>query len=263
MVYKTIDPDITQEDVTSLKNAFDINSMTIENQNRYFIQEKDRYLEIYKQPGTGCVYYSVLFRDWLDKKPTNLPTEEEAITMAKSFLESNNLLPENYYYSGAGYFNYSNYKENGDLISRWNSAIKVSFCFTINGYNIIGPGAKASVSYGENGRIVGAYCFWRDLEEDQEKEIISYDDALKSFKGKWPNEGDQTELEHADSITEITVTDVELVYYADTACIPQSYLEPVYVFNGNYNIYTRDTNGELSGCPNCAEEFHIVIPAIK
>jgi hypothetical protein len=171
------------------------------------------------------------------------------------------MLPENSYVSRVGYYRYSTFNHDGSPIDGWKSAIKVSFGYNLDGYDIIGPGAKASVAFGDQGRIVEAHRLWRDIEPDEEKAVLPFDEALNSFKENWPTEAEPQVIDQADTLTEVSINEVYLAYYAETACEPQSRIEPVYVFNGNYNILKRDENGELSGCSECGDDFRITVPA--
>ncbi|GAI05778.1 unnamed protein product, partial [marine sediment metagenome] len=101
------------------------------------------------------------------------------------------------------------------------------------------------VVFGENGEIIGASKIWREIESDKEMKIITPEEAFDKFKQRWPGEAKPGQLERAKIRTEVSIKEVYVTYYAKPGCVPQDYIEPVYVFKGDYQtsskIGERDT----------------------
>ena len=106
--------------------------------------------------------------------------------------------------------------------------------FTISETAVEGPGAKASIIIGEDGEIIGFNLMWREVAPSEDISVINPSDALIEFKDRWPNESKPEELEQADLITEINISEVYVAYYTEPGSIPQTYIEPVYIFKGYY-----------------------------
>jgi len=259
MVYKTITPDISREYITRLMNLFDLKSQIIDQQRQFMVRDQDRVIEIFKEPGTGYLRYCNDARLVTTKEARNLPSEDEAIKMAEDFLKTNNLLPENIFFVGVGYSEIRNYASNGETVSQGRTSIAVGFGFIIDGMKVTGPGAKASVVFGDDGEIIEVSKIWREIEPDKEKKIKTPEEAFAEFKQRWPDEADAEQFEKALIKTKVNISETYLTYYAEPGCIPQMFIEPVYVFKGVYQISRGTDNREIVE----EDKFVIIIPAIS
>lgn len=258
LVYKTVDPQISSEDIAPLMNVFSLEGDIIDRERQFVVREGERVLEVFKEPGTGYVRFSNDAKLGSEEEAKNLPSEEEAVGMAEEFLRASGLLPGNSFFAGSGYYEFREYGSDGEVITWGKSGLAVGFGFLIEEMEVKGPGAKASVVFGEEGDIIGASKIWREIEPDEEREIIIPEEAFAAFKQRWPQEAEPEELEWADIITEVTITEVYVAYYAEPGCLPQHHMEPVYVFRGNY--HTSGVIGEQD--IGDRDYFEIIIPAI-
>jgi hypothetical protein len=277
MVYKTVDPYITGDDITQLKDVFNIDGKIINRGKQYVVREGNprfkvnnlkygadynKVLEVFKQPGTGYLRFTNIKMLGREEKARNLPSEDEAINIAEEFLKRNNLLPDNTFFNKVGYYEFMEFDSNGLTIDSGVSAISVSFGFTIGDIKVEGPGAKVSVTFGDDSEIISVLKCWREITPNEKHEIIPFQDVYDSFKERWPPEAtDSEQKEQADILTTVNIREVYLTYYAESGCIPQSYIEPVYVFRGDYIVSTGDVQ-DIEDCPLCGDNFIMIIPAI-
>lgn len=155
--------------------------------------------------------------------------EKEAGNRAMKFLKDNDLLPNEAYRIGleeteAAELNLDE-KEVGETIV---TGVQTNFGFNLGDIPVVGPGAKISVNFGNDGRVVGLFKAWRKPKKDKEISTITSEEALESFKTSEVF----TSLEE-DS--KVTVEKFYFGYYALPAFEPQDYLLPVYVFEGKVN----------------------------
>lgn len=141
------------------------------------------------------------------------------------------------------------------MTSEGKSGISVRFSLELNELPVLGPGAKASVAFGSNGEIIGAARIWREVAADKDVKVISPNDALESFKAGWPPE----EVDGTSAIkTVVTITEIEMAYWAGPGPLVQEWVEPVYVFRGFF-----ETEGVVGKRRiHEKEHFEIVIPAV-
>lgn len=258
MVYRTVDPKISREDVMRLMKAFDLEGRVDEREKQFLVKTGDRVLELFKEPGTGYIRFSDNARLTMEEEAENLPSEEEAVKRAQDFLKKNGLLPDNTAFRGVRYYEFATYDSIGKTTSEGKSGLAVGFGFQIEGIKVEGPGAKAGVVFGRDGQIIGASRIWREIRPDKEMKIINPEEAFSIFKQRWPMEGAPEELPRAEIRTEVNISEVYVAYYAEPGCIPQSHVEPVYLFKGNYQTSGRVGEREIKE----SDYFEIMIPAV-
>jgi hypothetical protein len=259
VIYKTIAPSILREDIQALMETFGLEGQITDRQRQFVVKDGDKVLEIFKQPGTGYLRFSDNAKLAIEESAKNLLSEDEAIRKAEEFLKDHSLLPENTFFAGVGYYEFRKYNSDGETIAQGKSALAVGFGFEIEGMKVEGPGAKAGVVFGEDGEIIGASRIWREIEPDKEMRIITPKEALANFKQWWPREADPEELEEADVRTEVSIRETYMAYYAEPGCESQDYIEPVYVFKGDYKVSGRIGEQEIQD----SDSFQIIVPAIS
>ena len=258
MVYKTVAPKISQKDMRELMKSFALDAQIIERRNQFVVKDQDRVLEVFKQSGTGYIRYSDNAKLADENEAKNLPSEDEAVDKAKKFLRANGLLPENTFLEGVGYYESVKYDTEGKIVVQGKSALAVGFGFNLEGRKVEGPGAKASVVFGEEAKIIGASKIWREIEPDRKIKILSAQEAFTEFKKKWPGEAKQGQFEKAKMKTEVTIREIYLAYYAKPGCLPQSHIDPVYLFKGDYRTSGRIKEREIKD----GDSFEIIISAV-
>ena len=256
-IYKTITPKFSEEYIEKLMHLFELEGKIVDHRRQYLIRNQERVLEIFKEPGTGFIRYCDDAKLLAESEAKNLPSEVEAKKRAEEFLKSNGLLPENTFFAGIGYSGFKEHNSEGEEVRKGKTSIAVGFGFKIGEMKVIGPGAKASVVFGENGEIIKASKIWREIKLDKKMKIITPEEAFELFKKRWPREGDPGQLEDASIKTEVNINEIYFTYYTKPGSIPQDYIEPAYLFTGDYTI-TEKKEEEIRD----RDEFSIMIPAI-
>lgn len=257
MVHRVVDPGISREDIVPLMEVFGLQGKIVVHDREFVVRDRDRALEVFKQPGTGYLRFSDDAKLAAEEQARDLPSEDEAVAMAEEFLRSNGLLPENTFLAGTGYYEFTKYDAEGKIFEQGRSAISVGFGFTIEGVEVHGPGAKAGVVFGEGGKMIGASRIWREIRPDREVRVIPPEWALTRFKQRWPREADPDQFWRAKIRTEVRINEMYLSYYAKPGCIPQSYIEPVYVFKGVYQVTGITGDQEIMD----GDTFDFFVPA--
>ena len=264
MIYNTVDPDITTQDIHKYMDLFKLQGDINNRQRNIIVQEGEKELEVFIQPGTGYLRYSYYEKFESGKEAKNLPLESEAIKMAESFWENSGLLPENTFLIGIGYCEFERTNAFGNLISKGKTAISVKYGFTIDGIPAIGAGAKAGVVFGDNGELVMVYKFWREIEPDRKVDIITPEEALDNFKLQCSLMAQKNEnLKDKNLQIDIVVNEIYLAYQTEPGCEPQTRIEPIYVFSGNAHVNSYEGEQTNEDCAECSNNFQIFIPAIS
>jgi hypothetical protein len=254
-VYRVLPPEVSRDQMKRWMEAFDLEGEIVGRERQLVVTQGERVLEAFTQSGTGYVRFSDNRSLAVEEVADNLPAEGEAVERAEEFLKQYGLLPENASFAGIGYYEFRRADPKGSVVEEGRSGISVGFAFELDELPVVGPGAKASVAFGADGKIIGAARIWRDSEVGAQVEIISPERALELFKAGWPPE--KADSEPAIT-TVVTISEVEMAYYAGPGPLPQEWIEPVYVFRGFYEM--DGTIGERR--LHEKDHFQIVIPAV-
>jgi len=259
-VYKSVPPRIETTTVERFCETFGVKGEIVDRERFYFVRDGQKEVEIFKQPGTGLMRYIDFSRLGLEKNIPNLPSQEEAVDLCRKLLAENaHLGIGNEVYAGSEYFEFVHFDNSGKELEKGRSAISVGFKYKIGDIPLEGPGAKTTVTLGENGEIIEYVRMWRDMEPHKEMEIIDPDTALVEFKGRWPAEASSRQSEQARLLTRVVIEDIYLAYLTRTGSKPQEFIEPVYVFDGFYRV-----EGEYQGKEiRSSEAFKFTVRAIK
>jgi hypothetical protein len=259
MVYKIVDPQVTEDMVKKLMSAFNIDGKIIDSGKVFSVREGTKELVYWKAKGTGYIRFgdeAGLFENTHKRK---LPSENEAEEMAERFLKGANLLPQNAFKIGTGYIELRQFDTSKqEKLKEIKNGIQVGFGVKIDGVIVEGPGAKASVILGENGKIIGAYKMWRDIKPFKKMKIITPEEAFKLFKKRWPPEVSPGQEGQAKVNVSVKVKEVYTTYYAYPAPEPMDYLNPVYVFKGEYLRSGVLKEKEVKS----VDSFKLIVPAI-
>ena len=254
--FTTLEPIIKNTgEVAKLAMAFHLDAPVEKHEKRFMVRQGNRTLEVFHQNGTGSIRYSD--NDALDaeKAVAQLPPAGEAIKKAESLLSQNGLLPEGAKLLGTRPYEFQQLDEKGQILDSGSSAIAVVYGFEIDNKLVRGPGAKAGVVLGEDGKVIGCSLIWRQIKHEGEFSVISPKEAFENFKRIWPPEKDaETDIE-----TNIYVDEVSTTYYAKPGIYAQETLDPVYQFRGYYELKGKTNHGEVGE----KEYFEVLVPALE
>jgi len=105
-------------------------------------------------------------------------------------------------------------------------ALHVNYRFSLDGLPVLGPGAKIQVTYGDRGKVVEFYKFWRLPKAERELDLLPPEAALELLR-RDPAFADLREGE-----ARVVFHRARLAHYALPPRESQGCLIPVYAFDG-------------------------------
>jgi len=197
-------------------------------------------------------------------------------------------LPEGASPTDVAHYEFAIFDADGQLLSEGVTAVSVLFTAPIGDLPVVGPGAKISAAFGQDGRLVGAARAWRDVGEAALRASVSLDTAISAFKDLWPPEktpqgpvvvgsvslGDDeantpvavanppsnaagVQFQEATTVS-VVVENVYIALYAGPPTLPVQLLEPIFVFEG-YSELLDDAGQPAGGF----ERFVHMHPAVQ
>ncbi len=185
-----LDPEILERtaslEVFRLQRPY-VNENTMRNlADRYFGGEmrqmqSDRFLAMFDErgsnflafaPRTGLLTMERGMADQIDDRPGELPGEERAVDIARSFLREARLMPpqdqSKMVLAEVGRIRSASFDPaSGQEGQPLTQMLTVYFARQLGDIRVIGPGSKAVVQIGDGGEVVGAGLRWRALGKAQ------------------------------------------------------------------------------------------------
>lgn len=144
MVYRSKRPDISVErgEVALLAKRLGLTGNVSEVSDEFILTDGQYHLEVNKK--SGRVAYTDVSR-WMignDKdKPSNLPSDDVAIDIARKILIDKGLMPDDAVLCGVSHPRIVAINKTGDVIGVGFEDVKVSFAREINGLPVVGAGS--------------------------------------------------------------------------------------------------------------------------
>lgn len=227
VVYKTDQSKVTKTDAIALAKKFNITDfadikegdekMTISSQNMR------KRVMLFKNGGLYYVDY--------DRSDTpngidiaeNLPSDEEAIKIATSFLKKRNLLPDGAKVGGVTHEK-AYTTSNGKTQVSWED-ILVYYTRELNGMKV--DGTQFEIEIGGHGDVIRFFSNWKEYEAIGEYPVKSQESSIESLKLKGI-----TTASGPDKPDTVTIDEIYLAYETNAVAYKEEYLEPVWVFKG-------------------------------
>jgi hypothetical protein len=217
MVFKMTKPEITEDYVRELGAKFDITGEVTKFPSGFIYEICDQktsatlMVSIY----TGALFFNYKRDLPLLEKP-DLPSSEEAMSIATEFLDKKGLLPQGLKATKVIYgLTYGNIPQE----------LAVTFKRNINGCHYTGPGNNFSVRVGDKGKVVDMMIYTPQYEPDEELNIKTVEQAFEELKTK-------KKYSCSSNTRKIEIDSITTDYYLIDMEIPQDYITPVYVFSG-------------------------------
>jgi hypothetical protein len=105
-------------------------------------------------------------------------------------------------------------------------AVQVNFRFELDGLPVLGPGAKAQVTFGPDESLLECYHFWRRPREARQLAVLEPEEAIERLRR------DPAYAQLPDRRARVVFDDVRLGYLGLPPRELQGYLFPVYAFRG-------------------------------
>jgi len=255
MVYISKRPEVEREEVALLAKRLGLTGNVSEVSDEFILTDGQYHFEVNKK--SGRVAYTDASR-WMignDKdKPSNLPSDDEAIDIARKFLIDKGLMPDDAVLCRVSHPRIVAINKTGDVIGVGFEDVKVSFTREVNGLPVVGAGSKIDVEVGGGGDVISVYKVWREYVPYKEFSIITPEEAFEKLK----KVGIFTGIKDVETAS---IDKVYLGYYTKSASEEQTYLQPVYVFVGEAKG-DNETRKFVQYIP-AAPELGMELPGVK
>ncbi|HEY6530296.1 MAG TPA: hypothetical protein VIZ65_16535 [Cellvibrionaceae bacterium] len=210
-----------------------------------YVSTRDVNTTFEQNLATGDLRFQRNFSAYLGDFAPSLPSSDEAVKLAQTFLAANALQPGNereLTVAHIGGLRASSMigDKPGPVIDK---LVTVNFARKINEVPVIGPGSKMVVNIGNKGEVVGVVRHWRELAGSKRiaaTETYSIDEAKRLALAQMSKEFGST--------SDLEILQTKIAYYDNNG----TYLQPVYAFE------TRVVNHELGDTFN----YVSVVPAM-
>ncbi len=183
MVYECVEPNVTPESVSSLARLFELKGQPRRVYDEFVLTDDNYNLEVNTK--SGRIVYTDAGR-WMVgndiDKPSNLPSNREAMKIAIDYLDRKSLMPDDAILRNVTHPKVVAMDSNGNILGVGFEDVKVSFTRKINGYPVVGAGSKLDVEIGGYGDIISVYKVWRDYRPYKEFSIMTSEQALEKLK---------------------------------------------------------------------------------
>jgi hypothetical protein len=202
----------------------------------YYVADEDLNITFEQDLNNGNFEFSKITKAYLDNDALKLPSEEEAVKIAREFLRTNAISPKNdaeirlVHSGGIRSQSIVNGKQAGPIIDKVRT---LTYGRIIDSLPVIGAGSKIVIQIGDKGQVLGVTRRWRELRVADKKEIkpeemITVKEAEEMAKRQIASEFG------ANAAFEIKGT--QRSYYDGNGNI----LQPVWAFNTIVNLNNQD-----------------------
>jgi glycopeptide antibiotics resistance protein len=158
---------------------------------------------------------------------TNIITEEDAPDAARRVLDQYGGLPSDAILSGTKTnYIYTHNSSSGKIIKTTPTDTTVFYDRKINGLPVVGLSDRIIVEFGENGKVLWVYKYWRTLEYTGNNiSIIPLNAAIDKLR-------DNEIFEKPQGLRDVIIQNISLGYYEKNRTDPEVLFEPVWIFKG-------------------------------
>jgi hypothetical protein len=225
LVYKTNPPIITNETTLELARKFNITG-ELRGPNSFQSVDNRYYVEILSASGRLGYQDQDRPNDELDA-PASLPTDAEAEQIAIKFLKDRDLYPEGAVLVSPPHHQNS-YLVGAEKETITHTELCVWFHRMLNGLPV--EGTQMYVGIGGNGDVIEYYANWRNYTPLKEYPLISPEEAFIQLK----KQGVQISI--SDLPKQVLIENVYLAYDTSAAARNETYLAPVWAFEGEFYV---------------------------
>lgn len=214
LVYEVVEPNVTPQSVEKEARKFELHGLARYEGDATVVKGKGTSLAVDQR--TGSINWLGSGYSNATEPITNLLSDDEYIARARDFLESKGYFDQGMVFTGFG----SQRVDGKPMI------VEAHFGRRLNGHAFEGVGPKKTVSFGDNGEIVGMFSVWREVRPLRRYPLMSPTLALQQI-----NQGGASVM--ADEYNVAAVADsVEIVYLNDALGSAQRFVAPHYRFTG-------------------------------
>lgn len=230
-VYRTVPPDTSAEEIQRIANLFGVSGRTPPVQSdssvRLVDASMDPAAEFTFYTNCGAVYYSIPAKVYpkCPDKEANIPSDDEARTIATNRLKELGLLPGNVHFEDV---------VAGDKMGITDKTSRTEYILTkyvtffkeIQGLRVYGAGVGVTIN--DKGEVVRVGSSLREYDPKPIRyvKIVTPEQAYQRL-----NSGDLMVQPLPENYKKIAVTNISLGYWMDIPSNPQKYIVPVYAFS--------------------------------
>ncbi len=213
--YKIVPPDVTVESVENLGALLDFEGEAGFIPPYTIGMSVSGIKSLRVNTNTGAVEFNYTHK--LFQLNPELPSYEEAATIATNFLKDTNLWFSDLELKGVSI---------GGTVNTAPSHLLVSFTQYIDGFPLTGLGSKYGIRICDKGEIGKALIWHPELENQGEIQCIDANQACDNLIS-----GNETVV-LPSNCKEVRITNIYIGYYLESIVEEQEYVTPVYVFEG-------------------------------
>ncbi|MCS6804322.1 MAG: hypothetical protein RMM98_02305 [Acidobacteriota bacterium] len=224
------------------------------------INDGDRILGVFE--GSGAVVFADRGKLFSTVAGQSLPNRGQAMNIARDFFSRHGLLPKEAQILDVSETRTATVTGPNATPSEVVNNLVVHFNFKIEGQEVVGPGAKMSVTIGANGEVIGAYRAWRDIESEVEVDAGTPDRALSKFieisRASPPNLFKTATLK---PVNKVRIRHFQVGYMlAPGPEGSRNTLEPVYVFRGKLEGHREPDEVQGNRSKGAIDDFEFWLP---
>ncbi|MFT3948093.1 MAG: hypothetical protein QM763_14070 [Agriterribacter sp.] len=216
----------------------DIHDLTLNKDENavYFVSDTDVNTTFEQNLNNGNFEFNKSAKEYGNVIP-KLPSKDEAVKIAESFMKSKNIFPGNeselrlVHNGGVREQAVINGQKAGPVIDK---LITLTYSRTIDSLPVIGAGSKIIINIGDKGEIVGLNRRWRELNKSSAKQLTTPEVFTQSEAQEQAKQQIQTEFGQAPYEIRSSVKS----YYDNNG----NYLQPVWAFNVMVYLNRQDKN---------------------
>ena len=257
MVYKAAPSQFTRQDIISLGQKFNI---TKPNE----IKEAKEGFSIAAEDGSayvilmnsGWIEYTNSNRDTINPLdvPGNLPSDDEAVKIATTFLKDRDLLPQGATVIRTTHGKILGTAKDGTDIVFWED-INVWYGRKLSGYPV--EGTQLMLAIGARGDPIEFIQNWRIYEPYKELPVKTPEQAFEELKTKGVAVGVM------DKPDTVLINDMYLAYKTKPAAESEEYLEPVWVFKGDVLVDEKSVMPVVQYVPALVESPNQLVSTLS
>jgi len=218
-VYRVTQPRASLMSIGGVAEKLGVGGTPVETEDAFIFESRGTSISLVAFKSSDSFIYGDFSKWGQESYRPALPRAENAVGIARTFLEKNGLLPKNAEFTRTGGMSTQVFDgKSRRVISSYQNDVEVVFSMKIDGYWI--EGMEIEIALGDKGEIIGIDRSWREFTLDRTAPIVDPLEAVGRLAIM------------LDGAKEIVVSKVYIAYYSLPSTEPQEFIEPFYIFEG-------------------------------
>jgi hypothetical protein len=244
--------DNSKQMITDYLGIKDVHDLTFNKDENvvYFVSDEDVNTTFEQNLSNGNFEFSNLNKSYGELVP-QLPSKDEAIKIAESFMKAKNISPKNMaelklvHNGGVRAQSVLNGEKAWPIVDK---LITLTYGRVVDSLPVIGAGSKIIINIGDKGQVVGMTRRWRELNPAEKKQLKAGEMFTKSEAEEQAKKQIQTEFGQVP----YDIRSSAKSYYDGNG----NYMQPVWAFDVMLNLSERDKNAK-------SVRYLCIIPMLK